>query len=327
MSNPEPFLNAIAKQNHKLYFGTATNLAEFTNDTAYRDIISDSRVFGQITPAHGMKWDEIEPGPGNFTFEVADAIVAFAKRNGQIMRGHNCVWNERIPDWVENGNWTEKELLAVVENHCGTIVGRYRVMICSNVYAAEVINDDGTGTFREDIFFNVTGTKYIAAAFRAARAADPHAKLYANDFNIEGFNVKSDAYRKLIPELKRQGVPIDGLGIQSHMTVGQVPPNVKENIESFVALGVEVALTELDVKMPLPATQEMLEQQRKDYETMIEACNAVRGCIGITVWDFTDKYSWIPGTFPGLGAACPWDDNLQLKPAISGIIDGFGRRS
>lgn len=170
----------------------------------------------------------------------------------------------------------------------------------------EVINDDGT--FRQDVFFNVTGTRFIPAAFHAARAADPHAKLYANDFNIEGPGPKSTAYQNLIKTLKKEKVPIDGIGIQSHLIVGELPPNITENLRAFTELGVEVALTELDIRMTLPATPELLEQQRKDYQTVISACQAVKGCVGVTVWDFTDKYSWIPGTFADQGEACPWDE-------------------
>lgn len=158
------------------------------------------------------------------------------------------------------------------------------------------------------MFFNSSGTKYIAAAFHAAKAADPHAKLYANDFNIEGPGPKATAYHNLIKQLKKEGVPIDGLGFQAHLVVGQLPPNIKENLESFAKLGVEVALTELDIRMTLPSTPELVAQQKKDYETVISACNAVKRCIGVTVWDFTDKYSWVPGTFTGEGNACPWDD-------------------
>lgn len=68
-----------------------------------------------------------------------------------------------------------------------------------------------------------------------------------------------------------------------------------------------MAITELDIRMTLPATQALLEQQQKDYQTVIAACEAVEGCIGITIWDYTDKYSWVPSTFSGQGEACPWD--------------------
>ncbi|KAI0789859.1 endo-beta-1,4-glucanase [Abortiporus biennis] len=316
-SNKPPFLNLITKQNDKLYFGTATNNVQL-NDTAYAAILDDSRMFGQITAANSMKWFDTEPERGHFTFQDGDVIRDLAKRNGQLLRGHNCVWHNQLPDWVANGSFTKPDLLDVVKTHCGTLVGHYRD---SWDIVNEVLNDDGT--FREDIFFNTTGSEYIPTAFHAARAADPHAKLYANDFNIEGINAKSEAYRNLIPQLRKQGVPIDGIGIQSHLIVGQLPTDMKENMEAFTAIGLEVAITELDIRMTLPETEELLEQQKKDYATVIEACNAVKGCVGITVWDFSDKYSWVPGSFAGQGAACPWDENMKEKPAFFGIVEGF----
>ena len=103
-------------------------------------------------------------------------------------------------------------------------------------------------------------------------------------------------------------MPIDGVGLQSHFIVGEVPTTLEENMREFTALGVEVAITELDVRMTLPETAALLEQQKTDYENVIKACQAVSGCVGITVWDFTDKFSWVPGTFAGQGGACPWDE-------------------
>lgn len=153
---------------------------------------------------------------------------------------------------------------------------------------------------------------FIATAFNASRAADPAAKLYANDFNIEGPGAKSTAYQNLIKTLKSQGVPIDGIGMQAHFIVGELPPNIQQNIQAFVNLGVEVAITELDVRMTLPSTPALLAQQQKDYQTVISACNAVTKCVGVTLWDFTDKFSWVPGAFPGQGAACPWDQVCAL---------------
>lgn len=95
--------------------------------------------------------------------------------------------------------------------------------------------------------------------------------------------------KNLVTSLKSQGVPIDGIGLQSHFIVGEVPTTLVQNMQEFVALGVEVAITELDVRMTLPETAALLEQQKKDYQTVIDACQAVPQCVGITVWDFTDK--------------------------------------
>ena len=103
----------------------------------------------------------------------------------------------------------------------------------------------------------------------------------------------------LVKSLKAQGVPIDGVGMQGHLIVGEVPSTLQQNIERFIALGVEVAITELDIRMALPATSALLQQQKKDYQTVIAACNAVKGCVGITIWDYTDKVRRVLDTPPG----------------------------
>lgn len=175
----------------------------------------------------------------------------------------------------------------------------------SSFNCSEPFNDDGT--FRSDVFFNTLGTNYIPIALEAARAADPHAKLYINDFNIEGPGAKANAMLNLVTNLKNTGVPLDGVGFQCHFVVGELPQGLAANWERFTALGLEVAVTELDVRMTLPSTPALLAQQKTDYETVVNACLTVQGCVGITLWDWTDKFSWVPGTFAGQGAACPWD--------------------
>lgn len=93
----------------------------------------------------------------------------------------------------------------------------------------------------------------------------------------------------LVRSLKQQGVPIDGIGVQAHLIVGQVPSTLQQNLQQFTSLGVEVAITELDIRMTLPSTAALLTQQQNDYRAVIEACKAVSGCVGVTVWDYTDK--------------------------------------
>ena len=93
---------------------------------------------------------------------------------------------------------------------------------------------------------------------------------------------------------------------------------------AFTALGVDVAITELDIRMTLPSTAALLAQQSTDYQTTVNACLQTARCVGITIWDYTDKYSWVPSTFSGQGAALPWDNNLAKKPAYSGILSALG---
>ncbi|KAI0833643.1 glycoside hydrolase superfamily [Trametes gibbosa] len=308
-------LHTLAKVAGKLYFGSATDNPELT-DTAYVTKLSDNKEFGQITPGNSMKWDATEPTRGTFTFSGGDTVANLAKNNGQLLRGHNCVWYNQLPSWVANGKFTAADLTDVVQTHCSTLVGHYKGQIIV-LTTKEPFNDDGT--WRQDVFYNTLGTSYIPTALKAARAADPNAKLYINDYNIEQAGAKSTAMLNLVKQLQADSVPIDGVGFQCHFIVGEVPGSFQQTLEQFTALGLEVAITELDVRMTLPATSALLAQQQKDYETVVQACMNVKGCVGITIWDWTDKYSWVPSTFSGQGAALPWDQTFNKKPAYSGI--------
>ncbi|KAF9478344.1 endo-1,4-beta xylanase [Pholiota conissans] len=311
-------LNLVAKAAGKKYFGSATDFPEFT-DTQYVALLSNTSEFGQITPGNSMKWDATEPSRGTFTFTNGDTVASFAAKNGQLLRGHNCVWHNQLPSWVTSGNFNNATLQSIVQTHCSTVVSHYKGKIWDVVN--EPFNDDGT--WRTDVFHETIGPYYVNVALNAARAADPAAKLYINDYNIEGTGAKSTAMVNLVKSLKAAGAPIDGVGIQGHLIVGQIPSTLVANMQQLTALGIEVAITELDIRMTLPATAALYVQQQKDYQTVVAACKAVTGCVGVTTWDYTDKDSWIPGTFPGQGAALPWDANFVKKPAYDGIVAGF----
>ena len=93
----------------------------------------------------------------------------------------------------------------------------------------------------------------------------------------------------LVKTLQAQNVPLDGIGFQCHFIVGEVPTGFQAQLEAFAALGVEVAITELDIRTSTPASSSALAQQQKDYQSVVQACMNVEACVGITVWDYTDK--------------------------------------
>ncbi|KAI0061751.1 endo-1,4-beta-xylanase C precursor [Artomyces pyxidatus] len=314
-------LNTVAKSAGKTYFGTATDNSELS-DSAYIAILNDGTMFGQITPANSMKWDATEPSRGSFTFTQGDQIANLAKSNGQLLRGHNCVWYNQLPSWVSSGGFNAATLSSIVTTHCSTVVGHYK----GQTYAWDVINEpfNDDGTWRTDVFYNTLNTSYVPLALNAARTADPATKLYINDYNVEYAGAKSTALQNLVKSLKSAGTPLDGVGLQYHMISGSMPGGLASNIQAFTSLGVEVAITELDIRMTLPPTAAKYAQQKTDYQTVISACKSVTGCIGITIWDWTDKYSWVPSTFSGQGAACPWDATYLKKPAFDGIVAGLG---
>ncbi|MDC2955376.1 endo-1,4-beta-xylanase [Streptomyces gilvifuscus] len=298
--------------------GTAVTGSKLTG--TYGDLAGAQ--FNSLTPGNAMKWGSVEPTQGSFDWTEADQIVAFAQAHNQQVRGHTLVWHNQNPNWLTNGSWTSAQLGSLLQNHITTEVSRYKGRITAWDVVNEPFNEDGT--YRSTIWYNGLGADYIANALTWAHAADPAAKLYINDYNVEGVNAKSTALYNLVKDLKGRGVPIDGVGLQAHLIVGQVPATLQQNIQRFSDLGVDVAVTELDVRMALPADSAKLAQQAADFKSVVAACVAVTRCAGVTVWGFADSDSWVPGTFPGYGAATPYDDNYAPKPAYYAIVEALG---
>lgn len=300
------------------YFGSATDNPELT-DAAYTAILGSE--FGQITPGNSMKWDTTEPVQGQFNFAKGDVVTDFAAQHGQTVRGHTLVWHSQLPSWV--GALPSAQVEAAMTRHITEEATHYRGAVTAWDVVNEPFNEDGT--FRTSPFYTAMGSDYIATALRAAHAADPDAKLYLNDYNIEGLGAKSDAMYTLVTELLDEGVPLDGVGMQAHLAVQYgFPYQMQANMQRFADLGLDVAVTELDVRMALPADAAKTTTQSGYYRQVVEACLAVERCVGITVWDYTDKYSWVPSTFPGQGAANLYDENLAPKPALSAVRTALG---
>jgi endo-1,4-beta-xylanase len=297
--------------------GNAVDNNEIT-DAAYRPVIASE--FNQLTPGNAMKWETTEPNPGQFTFGRADEIVALAQQNGQSVRGHTLVWHSQTPGWVQSLGATE--MRAAMQNHITTVMDRYE----GDLYAWDVVNEplNEDGTLRNSFWLQRLGESYIADAFRMARAADPNVKLYINDYNTDGLGAKSDGMFRLVQSLLAQGVPIDGVGFQSHLAIQFGFPNqMQQNLQRFADLGLDVAITELDVRMQLPSDATKLATQATYFRNVVNACLAVTRCVGVTVWGYTDKYSWIPPTFPGEGAAHLANENFQQKPSYTAVHDAL----
>ncbi|KUN85565.1 endo-1,4-beta-xylanase [Streptomyces bungoensis] len=298
--------------------GTAVTGSKLTG--AYGDVAGTQ--FSSLTPGNAMKWGSVEPTRGSFDWTEADQIVAFAQAHHQQVRGHTLVWHNQNPSWLTNGGFTPAQLGSLLHDHIDTEVGRYKGKIAAWDVVNEPFNEDGT--YRSTIWYDNLGSGYIANALTWAHAADPDAKLYINDYNVEGVDAKSTALYNLVRSLKAQGVPIDGVGLQAHLILGQVPSTLQQNIQRFADLGVDVAITELDIRMQTPADSTRLTQQKADFKSVVAACAAVTRCVDVTVWGFADSDSWVPGTFPGYGAATPYDDNYAPKPAYYGIAEALG---
>jgi endo-1,4-beta-xylanase len=153
-----------------------------------------------------------------------------------------------------------------------------------------ISNEDDAGL--RDYWVALGGADAIARMFEAARAANPTARLYLNDYDVEHAGAKSEAYYRLAADLKSRGL-LDGVGFQAHLsTQWNNATAFRAVLQRFADLGLEVAVTELDVRVPMAATQEDLAKQRLLFERATNACLAVSRCVSVTVWGFTDAYSW-----------------------------------
>ncbi|WP_204045823.1 endo-1,4-beta-xylanase, partial [Acrocarpospora phusangensis] len=304
------------------FIGAALATGPLANETTYRNIAATE--FNQVTAENAMKWDATEPNDNQYSFSGADQIVNFATQNNQQVHGHTLVWHSQTPGWVQGLNATN--MRAAMNEHIATVVGRYanNATVVSWDVVNEVFNEDGT--FRQSFWFNTLGQSFIADAFRAARAADPNARLCINDYNVEGINAKSTAMFNLVQSLRSQNVPVDCVGFQSHLAIQFGFPNdIQQNLQRFANLGVQVRITELDIRMQNPRNAQKDTTQAQYYTNVINACNAVTACAGVTIWGFTDRYSWIPDTFPSECCGLIYDNNYAQKPAYTAVhnaLDG-----
>ncbi|KAG9007353.1 hypothetical protein FRB90_009433 [Tulasnella sp. 427] len=292
-------LNTLAKAKGR-YFGTALDGLWSNTDTTYLNLSGNFSEFGMVTPGNAMKWDTIEATQNVFSYTHGDYIVSFAHNHTQTVRGHTFVWHSQLPSWVSSGTWTNSTLIAVLQNHIANVGAHYKGQVYAWDVVNEILNDDGT--WRSTVWYNTIGTAFVPIAFNAAHAADSGAKLYMNDYNVEGTGTKSDTYYSLAQTWLAAGVPIHGFGAQAHLIVGSLPGNLASNIARFVALGLEWAYTELDIRMTLPSTDALLATQATNYASITTA-------------------SWVPSTFSGQGAALLFDANKQPKPAYKAVAD------
>jgi endo-1,4-beta-xylanase len=292
--------------------------ANYLNETSYRNIADTE--FNYVVAENAMKWDATEPQQNQFTFGAGDEVAQYAAASGKGLYGHTLVWHAQAPGWAQSLSGAALE--GAMTNHITNVVDHYSGQVEAWDVVNEAFNDDGSR--RSSFLQNGLGNGWIETAFRAARAADPDVKLCINDYSVEAINAKSTAIYDLVADFKQRGVPIDCVGLQSHLIVGQVPSSFQQNLERFAALGVDVRITELDIRMSTPASSGDLQQQANDYGTVFRACLAVQACQGVTIWGITDRYSWVPGTFPGQGAALVWDENYAPKPAYGAIYTALG---
>lgn len=304
-------------------------------DVRYSNLLTAH--YGMISPEIATKWSVIEPSRGEFDFTLMDQVVSYAGQHHLQVQGIPLVWWLANPAWLTQGNFTRAEFITILEDHIRTVVSRYAGRVAIWNVANETV--DALGNLHDNVFLRGIGADYLDIAYRAARAADPTAKLYYNDIGGEVPSGKQVGALRLIFGFRARGVPIDGIGLQMHTTIEKAakgtltlgatdtrptPKQFAETLLRYRNLGLEVAITEMDVRVPFPVTTSKLRRQAAIYKQVYKVCVQAPNCASLTTWGFTDRNSWVEGWTNGkAGAALPFDKNFAPKPAAFALFGGM----
>lgn len=280
-----------------------------------------------VTPENDMKFHPLRPTPDTWEWSDADTLVRYAQQHGIKVHGHTLVWHEQLPMWVTGTERSARDGRQLMLDHIEAVVGRWK----GKIYAWDVVNEavEKDGEFRKSYWMNTLGQEYIDLAFRKAHQVDPKALLIYNDFDIEGSGAKADAVYNLIKGMKQRGVPIDAVGLQSHLASGMMPPitKMRATVGRFHSLGIQVWITELDLRITLPATAAKVAQQAEDYGQLFGMSAASGAVKVIQTWGLYDGRSWVPKFFEGYGDALLLDRDLKPKPAYHAAIEQLQRQA
>jgi len=333
----------------KFYIGTALNTQQITGqDTAAIRVVKEH--FNSIVAENIMKSALLQPREGDFRFDLADRFVAFGEQNKMNIHGHTLIWHSQAPRWFftdNQGNNVSPEVLTQrMKNHIYTVVGRYK----GRVHTWDVVNEAimDNGTWRRSKFYEILGEDFMKLAFQFAHEADPNAKLYYNDYSMENPK-RRDGIVAMVKKLQQQGVRIDGIGMQTH--IGLTEPQIEEtekSILAFSALGVDIAITEMDLNvlpsawrnvgadvaasfeyqqklnpytngLPDSVTAAFNERYINYFKLFIKYQDKIDR---VTVWGVNDEQSWLNG-WPVRGRTnypLLFDRKNQPKPVVKSII-------
>ncbi len=301
--------------------------------------------FNSISPENIMKSAIIHPGWNLYQFDLADEYVSYGLKHNMFIVGHTLIWHSQLSAFVKNINSSDS-MLMFMTRHINTVAGRYAGKVNSWDVVNEALNEDGS--LRNSVFLKKLGPDYIRKAFDLASKAAPNTELYYNDYNIEQPKKRAGAVR-LIKNIKAGGTRIDGVGIQAHWSIYNIPfKDIEESMQEFAALGLKISFTELDLNcLPNPsdlndadvnkqfkndpamnpyptALPDSIQQQlAKGYEDLFRLFLKYKDNIErVTFWGVSDAHSWL-NNWPIQGRTnypLFFDRNYKPKPAFTSVM-------
>lgn len=288
-------------------------------------------VFSSITAGYEMKMRHVAVGPEAYRWHNVDALVGFAEANQMQVHGHTLVWHQSTPRWLEEFEGSDEEFEAAVRKYIAAMVGRYKGRVTSWDVVNEAL-DPRTGRLRDTVFRRRMGDDYVARLFQYAHEADPDALLFYNEFGTTWDGAKRAAMLAMVDDFQRRGIPIDGVGLQMHVTysfpdIGQI----KAVMNELVGRGLLVHVSELDVRVNPDGDQTELTRSR-GVDQFLRVREIVAAFVAlppenryaITVWGLRDGDSWLIDRWGNPDWPLLFDDYLDPKPAYLGFLEGLG---
>ena len=328
---------------HGLFAGAAVNVRLLNDDILYRVVLAEQ--YNMVVAESEMKWKALRPAPDQFSFGLADTLVTFATRHKMRVRGHNFVWHEALPDWF-SATVTQENARKFLADHITTVGRRYQGRVHSwDVVNEAVLPKDGRPDgLRNSPWMKLLGPEYIDIAFRAAREADPHALLTYNEYGVEYDNdedaERRDVTLKLLRRLKEARVPIDAVGIQSHIKAGS-PYTIGKGVREFMAsvrkMGLQIYITELDVNeddLPYDDVAQRDHAIAETYQQYLSAVLPEKAVKAVLTWGVSDNHTWLNDgpthkrKQPNRPQrSLPFDHDYRPKEAFFAIRDCFDGRA
>ena len=303
--------------------GVAVNTDALDANPAYEAVAA--RQFNSVTPENIFKPSYLHPGAQDYEWGEADQLAAYCQAHQQRLHGHTLVWHQQLPRWMREFAGSPADWEQLLQDHIQTICRHFR----GRVSSWDVVNEafEADGTLRNTIWRAHLGDGYLEKAFRYAHAADPDARLFYNDYDLESNPVKRRAVLTLLQTLRQRGVPVHGLGMQLHISILH-PENtqIAEALREVQQSGLLVHLSEIDVATnPLgnagEPTAERLQRQADKLAFVVRTYGELPRAqqYGITFWGVSDRDSWIRGYYHRADYPLLFDDYYQPKPAYCAL--------